>query len=533
MASPPGTHVDGPEVTSPDPQVGRGSGLAAARGGNGEGQALAEAAYGTRTAPGSAGIDLDGFLCEPSADKALALWVRQAAPRQERPSKRLVTRLLSRDIARIDALLSEQVNAIIHHPAFQRLEASWRGLFYLVDKIDEGQEAKIKVKVLNVAWKEVTRDLERAIEFDQSQLFRKVYSEEFGTPGGEPYGVILGDYEIWKRPAPDHPTDDIGALVGIGAVAAAAFAPFLASVHPSLLDLESFSELERLSNIARTFEQTDFMKWRVFRQTEDARFVGLLLPRVVLRQPYQDSNIRVDRFRFREDVGAPDRSQYLWGNAVYIFGGVLARAFAESSWPANIRGVPDADISGGVVADLPGGDLGTDKPGIAPRCATDVMITDFQEKELSDLGFIPLCHCAGTDRAAFYGCQSVQRPKKFDEPAATANAKLSAMLHYLLCVSRFAHYLKVIARDKIGGLTSAEDVQDYLHKWLVSYTVSMDEADLGTKARFPLRDGRVQIREHPAKPGNYLCVIHLQPHFQIDQVVTAVRLTTELSAASG
>jgi type VI secretion system ImpC/EvpB family protein len=435
--------------------------------------------------------------------------------------------LLVREIARIDARLTRQVNAILHHPSFQKLEASWRGVRYLVDQIPD--EENIKVRVLNVTWKELTRDLERALEFDQSQLFRKVYSEEFGMPGGEPFSVLLGDYAIRPRPTPEHPFDDLGALQAIAAVAAAAFAPFIAGIHPSLLDLEAFTELEQPVNLSRIFEQPEYLKWRALRLADDARFLGLTLPRVLMRLPYRDDVGRADGFHFREVAGMPDRRQYLWGNAVYAFGAVLMRSFAESGWLAAIRGTSADGGGGGRVPGLPVDSFDTDAWGVAPKCPTDILITDTQEKELGELGFIPLCHCLGTAVAAFYGNQSVQRAQAYDEPAANANARLSTMLQYILCVARFAHYVKVIARDKLGSFAGPSECEDYLQRWLFNYVTANDEVGLETKARYPLREARVQIREHPDKPGSYLGIFHLRPHFQLDQVITAVRLITELA----
>jgi type VI secretion system ImpC/EvpB family protein len=475
-------------------------------------------------------LDADGleqFLREPDPWQALALWLDRMAVHSGPLTRQQVVALLCRDIARIDALLSRQVNAILHHPSFQKLEASWRGLRYLVEQTPEGEN--IKVRVLSVSWKELTRDLERALEFDQSQLFRKVYGEEFGTPGGEPFSILLGDYEIHHRPSPDHPFDDLTALLALSSVAAAAFAPFLAGVHPSLLDLESFTDLEKPLNLSRTFEPMEYLKWRTFRNTEDARFVGLVLPRVLMRLPHGDHSARVDGFRFREEVEGLGGARYLWGNAVYAFGGVVVRAFSQCGWLADIRGVPRAALDGGLVSGLPVQSFRTDRLGVAPKCSTDVQITDAQEKELGELGLIPLCHCPDTDVAAFYGNQSTQRPKKYDEAVGTANARLSAMLQYILCVARFAHYLKVLARDKIGSFREPADCEEYLSRWLGNYVTANDEVDLETKAKYPLREARVQIREHPGKPGSYLCVAHLRPHFQLDEVTTAVRLVTELA----
>jgi type VI secretion system ImpC/EvpB family protein len=439
----------------------------------------------------------------------------------------LVILRLQRHIALLDALLTEQVNAILHHPTFQKLEASWRGLHYLVRQVPEGEN--IKVRVLNVSWKELTRDLERALEFDQSQLFRKVYNEEFGTPGGAPLGALLGDYEVRHGPAAGYPFDDVVTLTSISSVAAAAFAPFVAAAHPRLLDLTSFVELEQPLDLSRTFEQAEYLKWKAFRDTEDARFVGLTMPRVLMRLPYADDGSRRDGFRFQEDVDGVDRTGYLWGTAVYAFGAVLIRAFAQSGWLGSIRGVERGVDGGGLVTGLCVPSFATDRPGVAARFATDVIITDGQEKELGELGFMPLCHCQDTPCAAFYGNPSVQKPKPYDQLAATINARLSAMLQYTLCVSRFAHYLKVIARDKVGSFVGPADCEDYLRRWLLNYTTGNDNADPEARARYPLREARVQVRERPDKPGTYTCVIQLRPHFQLDQMTTAVKLVTELA----
>ncbi|MBV9125073.1 MAG: type VI secretion system contractile sheath large subunit, partial [Planctomycetes bacterium] len=400
--------------------------------------------------PSPAGTALEQFLKEPSPWEALGSWLQQSNYRG-RPEKDQVARWLNHDIARLDAVLSRQVNAILHHPQFQKLEASWRGLRFLVDQVPEGEN--IKIRVLNVTWKELTRDLERAIEFDQSQMFHKVYSDEFGMPGGEPFSVLLGDYEIYPRPGPDHPTDDLSTLGKIAGVAAASFAPFLAGIHPSFLDLESFAELERPLDLSRTLEQVQYVKWKALRGTDDARFVGLVMPRVLMRLPYEDSASRVDRFRFREEVAGPDRKGYLWGNAVYSFGSILVHSFSECSWLADIRGVPQDERSGGLVSGLPVQSFRTDSLGVAVKSSTDARITDRQEKELADLGLIPLSYCPDTEISAFFSNQSIQQARKYDDPVATANARLSVMLQYMLCVARFTHYLKVMARDKVGSFT--------------------------------------------------------------------------------
>ncbi len=443
--------------------------------------------------------------------------------------RRQIARHLTRQLAEIDELLNRQLNAILHHPALQRLEAAWRGLYYLVSQTARAEN--VKIRVLNVSWKELARDLDRALEFDQSQLFRKVYSEEFGTPGGEPFSVLLGDYEIHQRPADGAPVDGVTVLGKIASVAAAAFCPFVAAAHPALLDLDSFAELQLPLDLERTFAQPEYLKWRTLRDTEDARFVALTLPRILLRRPYSDDNHRVDGFRFCEETGAPGRDGYLWGNAAFAFGAVLVREFAASGWLANIRGFRRGVVGGGLVSGLPVRSFVTDRPGVAPCYATDVLVTDSQDRELGDFGFIPLCHRPGTEVAAFHGNQSVQKPRQYDGEPATINARLSSMIQYMLCVARFAHYVKVLGRDKVGSFTGPAECASYLTSWLQIYVSGNDEAGPELKARYPLREARVEVRPRLDNPGVYSCVIHLRPHFQLDQIVTAVKLVTELTAA--
>lgn len=498
---------------------------------------LEEVLEGTsRQRAGEVGKPIDRFLGETSPWKSVCQWLGLAGADSAVPDRSEITRLLSRDIAHIDALVSAQVNALLHHPAFQKLEASWRGLRYLVEKLPDNPS--VKIRVLNVSWGELVQDQSRALEFDQSQLFRKVYESEFGQPGGEPFGVLIGDYHVRHRPSAEHPFDDLETISKISGVAAAAFSPFLVGVHPSLFGLDNFSELERPIDLARVFEQVDYIKWRALRQTPDARFLGLTLPRVLMRLPHEGRSARGERFQFREDVEGPDREKYLWGNAVYGFAAVLIRCFSASSWVADIRGVRQGVDEqgekalldeGGLVSGLPSHSFSTDAQGLISKCSTDVIITDSQEKGLDDLGFIPLCHCQDTEFSAFYGNQSVQKPAKYDDPKATANARLSGMLQYMFCVSRFAHYIKVMCRDMIGSSVGAEECEDRLQKWLQGYTTASDSAGPEVKARYPLREGRVQVREQPSMPGTYSCEIHLRPHYQLDQMFTSMRFRTELA----
>lgn len=467
------------------------------------------------------------FLSASTPAAALRAWFGRSLPTDQED----VARQLNRAASEIDLLINEQLNAILHHRQFQKMEASWRGLLYLTERAEAEGDVGIKIKVLTASWRELERDFERATEFDQSQLFRKVYDQEFGMPGGEPFGALLGDFEVRPRPVPGYPHDDISMLRSISQVAAAAFCPFITGVHPAFFGLDDFTTLEHRLDHAKTLEQTEYLKWRALRDSEDARFIGLALPRVLMRLPYADDGTRLDGFQFREDVTGPDASKFLWGNATFALGGVLLRAYAQAGWLADIRGVQRGVDGGGLVTSLPVHHFGTDCRGVAVKSSTDVIISDRLEKELADLGFIPLADCADTEFSAFYSNQSIQRPKKYDRPAATTNARISSMLQYMLCVSRFAHYIKVLGREKVGSFTEASAFEQYLQEWVVRYVTTDLEASPETKARFPLREARVQVFEQPGKPGSHQCVMHLAPHYELDELVAAVRIATELAPA--
>jgi type VI secretion system ImpC/EvpB family protein len=483
---------------------------------------LDQALASTGPAAEAAGSRLGAFLAEGSPVAALRLWLGG----QPVADRRQLCEWLNRDVARIDALLNAQLNAILHHPAFQQLEASWRGLCYLVEQAADADG--VVVRVLSASWKELARDAERAIEFDQSQLFRKIYSEEFGMPGGQPFSVLVGDYQVRPWATAEHSQDDVALLTAISHVAAAAFAPFVAGVHPAMFGLDDFGELERPRDLRKIFDQLEYLKWRSLRESEDARFLGLTLPRMLMRLPYRDQTMRPAGFIFHEETAGPDRGKYLWGNAAYAFAAVLIRCFAESGWLADIRGVVRGAERGGLVPDLPVHSFSTDRDGIAPKPSAEVVVADSQEQELSELGFISLCRCHDSDRSAFYTNQSIQKPHRYDRLAPTMNARVSAMLQYMLCVSRFAHYLKILARDKIGLFTEVAECERYLHDWLQKYVTADGDAAAEVKAQYPLREAAVQVREHPGKPGCYLCVAHLWPHFGLDELVASVRVTTEL-----
>jgi type VI secretion system protein ImpC len=420
-------------------------------------------------------------------------------------------------IADIDEMLSAQVNEILHAERFQRLEASWRGLHYLVTEADT--DSMLKVRVLNASKNDLRKDLETASEFDQSALFRKIYEDEYGTFGGEPFGALIGDYEFGRHP------QDIALLERFSNVAAAAHAPLLSGASPALFGWDSFAELVVPRDLSRIFSSAEYIKWRAYRDTEDSRYVGLTMPRILLREPYHPETSPVEAFNFREDTSAPDHGKYLWGNAAYAIAARLADAFARFSWCATIRGID----GGGLVEGLPSADFGTDEMGLAVRGPTEIAITERREKELADLGFIPLTHCKGTAHAVFFSTQSCQKSKRYDTEEANANARLTTQLQYILSTSRFAHYLKVMMRDKVGSMRSPRDCEDYLNRWIIEYCLANPEsADNDTKARKPLRNAQVNVREARGKPGCYEAVVHLQPHFQLDELTVALRLVAEL-----
>src|SRR5690349_934844 len=372
--------------------------------------------------------------------------------------------MINARIAQIDHLLSIQLNEILHHASFQKLEGSWRGLKYLLDQSETSD--MLKIKILNCSKREMLRDLQRAPEFDQSALFKKVYEEEFGVFGGAPFGALLGDYEFTKGP------EDIELLEKISNVASAAHAPFLSASSPELFNMESFTNLDAPRDIAKIFDTTEYAKWKSFRQSEDSRYVALCLPHILMRLPYGKDNVQVDGFNYEESVDGTDHSKYLWGNAAWALGARLTQSFAQYSWCASIRGVE----GGGLVEGLPAHTFRTDEGDIALKCPTEIAISDRREKELADQGFAPLVHCKGTDYAAFFSVQSAQKPKLYNKDAANANARLSTQLPYILAVSRFAHYLKAMMRDKVGSFMSRSQCERYLNDWIRTYTVGDDDA---------------------------------------------------------
>jgi type VI secretion system protein ImpC len=423
-------------------------------------------------------------------------------------------------IAQIDHLISLQLNEVLHYPAFQKLEGTWRGLKYLLDQSETSD--MLKVKVLNVSKRELLKDLQRASEFDQSSLFKKVYEEEFGVFGGAPFASIIGDYEFGKGP------EDMELLEKISQVASSAHAPFLSAANSELLNLSSYTQLGSPRDIGKIFDSTEYAKWKSFRQSEDSRYVALTLPHVLMRLPYGKDTKTIDAFDYEEGVDGSDHSKYLWGNAAYALGARLTNSFAKYGWCAAIRGVE----GGGLVEGMPAHTFRTDEGDVALKCPTEVAITDRREKELADQGLVPLVHCKGTDYAAFFSVQTANKPKLYDKDAANANARLSAQLPYMLAMSRFAHYLKAMMRDKIGSFMSRQDCERFLNQWIMNYVCADDDASQAAKAKLPLREAAIQVSEIPGKPGAYRAVAFLKPHFQLDELSVSLRLVADLPASA-
>ena len=423
---------------------------------------------------------------------------------------------ITKRIAQIDELISAQLNEILHNKDFRKLEGSWRGLHYLVSSSETG--ATLKLRILNVSKDDLRKDLERAVEFDQSALFKKVYEEEYGTFGGTPYSCLLGDFEINRTPM------DMSFLLKMSQVAAAAHAPFISSANPELFDLDSFTEISIIRDLGKIFESSEMAKWRSFRESEDSRYVALVLPRILMRLPYGSKTNPVSGVNFEESVDGLDNSKFCWGNAAYALGARITDAHAKYSWTAAIRGVE----GGGLVEDLPAYTFKTTEGDIALKCPTEIAITDRREKELSDLGFIALCHSKETDFAAFFGIQTTQHPKVYNTSEANSNANLSARLSYMLAASRFAHYIKVIMRDKVGSFMDHYDVSKYLNTWIDQYVLLTDNATQAVKASYPLREARIDVVDEPGNPGSYIATVFLRPHFQLEELSVSLRLVTQL-----
>ncbi len=419
-------------------------------------------------------------------------------------------------ISDIDSVVSSQMDEIMHDSSFQTLEASWLGMKMLVFNTETS--SRLKLRVISLNKKELIDDLDKAVEFDQSALFKKIYEQEYGTLGGTPYSCLVVDF-AFGRTAPD-----IKLLRNLATLAAAAHTPLLGGVDPNMFDIDSFSNLATPRDLSKIFESSEMAAWNSFREIEDSRYINLLLPRVLARLPYGAATLPCEEFSYEEGIDGIDNSKFCWGSPAFAMASRITDAFAKYSWTSAIRGVE----GGGKVEQLPAYTYKTTNGDVELKCPSEIAITDRREKELSDLGFISLCHAKGTDYSVFFGSQSAQKPKKYNLPSATANAAISARLPYLLNASRFAHYIKVIMRDKIGSFITASEVQTYLQNWIADYVLLSDTASQDLKAQYPLREAKITVLEIPGAPGAYKAVMFLRPHFQLEELTVSLRLVAAL-----
>lgn len=439
---------------------------------------------------------------------------------------------LDRDVAALDALIGAQLDAVLHAPKTQALEGRWRGLQWLLSGIEPSR--RVKVRVLGVTWAELCRDLERAPDFDQSNLFRRVYEDEFGMPGGEPFGLLVIDHELRHRRTAEAPTDDVGALAQLASVAAAAFSPMVLSAHPSLLELDNFAALSTVQDAAAPFGGTDHARWRSLSGRPDTRFIAVTLPRLLARLPWTDDPARCDGFRYREY--APDAPGRTWMSSAYAFAACVARAYANHGWPADVRGVETDRVGGGLVTDVEPEPFDSGPGDVWPRTGVEVRLTDRQERALVEVGLMPVSALPYGPDLVFGAVRSLQLPARYqgvNAVAADANARLSAQVNSILCASRFAHLIKVMGRDMVGSFQTADEIERKLQAWLQGYVNTNVTGSGDARARFPLVAGDVQVREKPGRPGVFGCVVRLQPHYQLDDVASTFSLVTELAAPSG
>ena len=422
-------------------------------------------------------------------------------------------------IAAIDAKLTEQINLILHHEDFQGLEAAWRGLHYLVNNTETDEQ--LKIKVLNISKKDMGKTLKkfRGTAWDQSPIFKKIYEEEFGQFGGEPFGLLIGDYYF------DHSPQDVQLLGDIAQVAAGAHTPFISAAAPTVMQMDNWNELSNPRDLTKIFQTPEYAAWRSLRESEDSRYIGLAMPRFLSRLPYGEKTEPVEEFAFEEDTSAEDSRSYTWTNAAYAMATNITRAFKLYGWTTHIRGVE----TGGAVEGLPAHTFPTDDGGVAMQCPTEIAISDRREAELAKNGFMPLIHKKNSDFAAFIGAQSLQKPQEYDDPAATANANLSARLPYLFASCRFAHYLKCMVRDKIGSSMTKSQLQGWLQSWLNRFVDgSPNSSSDEYKASHPLAEGRVVVEEDESNPGYYSSKFFLKPHYQLEGLTVSLRLVSRM-----
>ena len=459
-----------------------------------------------------------------SAVEAAVQTLAQQALSQTQLIGKDVVKSIEDMIAAIDKKLSDQVNQILHHEDFQKLEGAWRGLHYMVNNTETDEQ--LKIRVMNISKADLGKTLKRykGTNWDQSPLFKKIYEEEYGQFGGEPFGCLVGDYHF------DQSAPDVELLAEMAKVAAAAMAPFITGASPNLMQMDSWQELANPRDLTKIFSTPEYAGWRSLRESDDAKYLGLAMPRFLSRLPYGAKTNPVEEFNFEEETGSADHSKYTWANAAYAMATNINRSFKEFGWCSRIRGIE----SGGAVENLPTHSFPTDDGGVDMKCPTEVAIADRREAELAKAGFMPLIHRKNSDFAAFIGAQSLQKPAEYDDPDATANANLAARLPYLFSTCRFAHYLKCIVRDKIGSFKERDDMQRWLQDWIVQY-VDGDPAHSSesTKARKPLAAAEVVVEEVEGNPGYYSSKFFLRPHYQLEGLTVSLRLVSKLPSAKG
>ena len=420
-------------------------------------------------------------------------------------------------IAEIDKKLSEQVNLIMHHEDFKALEGTWRGLAHLINNTETDE--KLKIRIFNISKKDLGKTIKKfkGTAWDQSPLFKKLYEDEFGTPGGEPYGCLVGDYHF------DHTPPDVEILSGMAQIASAAHAPFLAGASPNTMNLDSWQELGDPRDLTKIFQTPEYAPWRSLRESDDAKYLGLAMPRFLSRLPYGSKTSPVEEFDFEEDTEGADHNKYVWSNSAFAMATNVTRAFKMYGWCARIRGAE----SGGMVEGLPCHTFPTDDGGVDMKCPTEIAITDRREAELAKNGFMPLSHWKNTDYAVFVGAQSLQKPTTYDDADATANANLAARLPYLFATCRFAHFLKCMVRDKIGGFKEKEDMEMWLNTWISKFCCDSKSSE-EMKAKFPLAAAEVKVEEVAGNPGYYTSKFFLRPHYQLEGLTVSLRLVSKL-----
>lgn len=433
-----------------------------------------------------------------------------------------VIKTISAMIAEIDKKLSEQINLIMHHEDFKALEGTWRGLHYLVNNTETDE--MLKIRVLNISKTDLKKTLKKfdGTAWDQSPIFKQLYEAEYGQAGGQPYGCLVGDYHF------DHSPEDVKMLSSMAQVGAAAHAPFIAGAAPSIMAMDSWQELSNPRDLTKIFQSPEYAAWRSLRESDDARYLGLAMPRYLSRLPYGAKTSPVEEFAFEEDTEGADHNKYVWSNAAFAMAVNITRSFKLYGWCARIRGTE----SGGMVEGLPVHTFPTDDGGVDMKCPTEIAISDRREAELAKNGFMPMIHYKNTDYAVFIGAQSLQKPTTYDDPDATANANLAARLPYLFATCRFAHYLKCMVRDKIGSFKEREDMEMWLNKWINQYTCD-SKADELMKAKYPLAQAQVVVEEVKGNPGYYSSKFYLRPHYQLEGLTVSLRLVSKLPSAKG